>query len=202
LASGLYCIYYTDEGDEVESIDAHSSPEECAATGGEWREDNTTVVVNGGPDGGFGSGLPPSGCAFYYQDGVLLGTSCDGIFIPSLTSDERAQVTLTLAGAEANHALGCVGVGGLVAGGSVAASAPIIPKAFSAGGTSGTSVASTVLRGVNTGVSLPTPVGVPGTSSFAWRASADLGAVAGRWLPYVGTAYAVYNLNKCLSTKP
>jgi len=103
---------------------------------------------------------------------------------------------------ETAYGLGCVGLGGLIAGGSAAASAPIIPKPFSAGGTSGTSLASTLLGGIKTGTKLPTPVGTPGTSSFAWRATTDLGRAAGRWLPYAGTAYGAYKINQCLSTTP
>jgi hypothetical protein len=36
---------------------------------------NSTVVVNGG-DGGSGIGLPPPGCAFYYQSGSFIGIGC------------------------------------------------------------------------------------------------------------------------------
>jgi hypothetical protein len=63
------------------------------------------------------------------------------------TSEQRAQVVLSLAYAQTVHDLGCVGLGATVAGGSMAASAPIISKGFSGGGTSGTSVASTLLGG-------------------------------------------------------
>jgi hypothetical protein len=114
----------------------------------------------------------------------------------------QAQTILNLTYLRSVHDLGCVGLGGLIAGGSAAASAPIIPKPFSAGGTSGTSLVSTLFGGVKTGTSLPSPVGMPGTSSFAWRATADLGRFAGRWLPYAGMAYGAYKLNQCLSSTP
>ncbi len=113
---------------------------------------------------------------------------------------------LYAAGVMASHDLGCVGVPAGIAGGSMAASAPVIPKAFSAGGTSATSVSSivgrTITGGANLGLSVPTPVGIPGTSGFAMRASSSLGAIAGRYLPYAGTAYAVYTLNQCLNSDP
>jgi hypothetical protein len=71
----------------------------------------------------------------------------------------------------------------------------------SQGGTLGTSIASTVLRGVRIGTRIPTPVGTPGTSSFYWGATADLGGVAARYLPYVGTAVGAAAAYACLSSK-
>jgi hypothetical protein len=100
---------------------------------------------------------------------------------------QGAQV-LAVAGRQASHDLSCVGLGAAVAGGSIAASAGTIAKPFSQGGTLGTSIASTVLRGVRIGTRIPTPIGTPGTSSFYRGATADLGGVAARYLPYVGTA--------------
>lgn len=115
---------------------------------------------------------------------------------------EAARQSLELAYQRTAHDLGCVGLGALITGGAGAASAPVIPKPFSAGGTSTTSVASTVLGGLKTGKSFPTPVGMPGTSSFAWRASADLGRIAGRYLPYVGLTFGAAATYGCLSTNP
>ena len=110
-----------------------------------------------------------------------------------------AQV-LAAAGNRATHDLGCVGLGGVVTGGSIAASAEVIPKPFSAGGTSGTSIASKVLSGGNIGRVL-TPVGTPGVN-LAWKYSANLGRIAGRWLPYAGTVAGAVTTYACLGTNP
>jgi hypothetical protein len=110
-----------------------------------------------------------------------------------------AQI-LKAAGDRATHDLGCVGLGGAIAGGSIAGSAEAIPKPFSAGGTSGTSIASKVLSGGNIGRAVRTPVGMPGTSSFAWRYSPNLGRIAGRYLPYVGTAVGAAATYACLGS--
>jgi RHS repeat-associated protein len=61
------------------------SPDEfaelCEMAGGTVQDlqVNTTVVVNGSDEpnsGGYGTGSPPPGCAFYYQNGIFEGTSC------------------------------------------------------------------------------------------------------------------------------
>lgn len=94
--SGLACVYLTDSGDEIESIDFNSDEGECAGNGGIWIDPvNTTVYVNGGSDGGFGSGLPPSGCADYYQDGIFLGTQCGNSWTPA-SSQSNGQRALTM----------------------------------------------------------------------------------------------------------
>jgi RHS repeat-associated protein len=94
---GLYCEFFDDSGNNVESIDAYSSPDECGSNGGTWVDDNTTVLVNANdpnnPDslGGPGSGLPPAGCSFFYQNGTLDGTLCGNQFSPAelpLTSQD------------------------------------------------------------------------------------------------------------------
>jgi len=115
---------------------------------------------------------------------------------------DNARRIFTLAYLQASHDLGCVGMGWAVQGGAMAASAEVIPKGFAAGGKSGTSLASRILGGINIGKSIPTPVGTPGTSSFAWRASANLGRIGGRYLPYVGTAASLAVMNACLSSHP
>jgi RHS repeat-associated protein len=97
--SGLYCEYFSDDAhpDEVTSIDDESTPEDCAGSDGVWVDENTTVIVNGddpGDPGGNGSGNPPGGCAFFYQDGQLLGTQCGSQFTPAappLTSQDYIQ---------------------------------------------------------------------------------------------------------------
>jgi RHS repeat-associated protein len=114
----------------------------------------------------------------------------------------NTQQIFTLAYNQTAHGLGCVGLGWAVQGGAIAASAQTIPKAFSQGGTSGTSLASKLLSGVKLGTRLPTPVGTPGTATFAWRASADLGRIAGRYLPYVGTIAGAAATYACLGSKP
>jgi len=108
---------------------------------------------------------------------------------------------LSAAGKRANHDMGCVGLGGIVTGGPVAASAEIIPKRFSAGGTSGTSVASKVLSGGKIGTRVLTPVGTPGVN-LAWKYSANLGRIAGRYLPYIGTAAGAATTIVCLGRNP
>jgi RHS repeat-associated protein len=115
---------------------------------------------------------------------------------------EAARQTLELAYQRTAHDLGCVGLGALVTGGAGAASAPIVPKPFSAGGTSTTSVASTVLGGIKIGSSVPTPVGMPGTSSFIWRRSGDAGRIFGRYLPYVGLIAGAISTGACLGSNP
>ncbi len=113
-------------------------------------------------------------------------------------TDQQKLAALKVAGMEASHDLGCAGYGWATEGASVAAAAPIIPKPFSAGGTSGTSLVSTLSGGAKIGTSVPTPVGIPFTESFAWRASNDVGRIAGRYAPYVGTAIASYQFSKCV----
>jgi RHS repeat-associated protein len=47
---GLYCVYYSDDGVTVESIDGNSSPGECEATGGVWIDPPVeTVYVTADP---------------------------------------------------------------------------------------------------------------------------------------------------------
>jgi RHS repeat-associated protein len=225
--TGLDCVYLNDAGNGVDSIDHNSNAQECSGpdangnpNGGYWipaTVDNSSWVTN------IDQNNNQIGAFSQFDNGTLGWTGSTnqlgggwgtvGVDVPTTpvtgnvstpTSPDEltpAQRTIfTLAYQRSVHDLGCVGLGGLIAGGSAAASAPIIPKPFSAGGTSGTSLASTLLGGVNTGTSLPTPVGMPGTSSFAWRATADLGRFAGRWLPYAGMAYGAYKLNQCLSS--
>ena len=105
-------------------------------------------------------------------------TSTVPAYVPNdVPLSPAAEATLTLAYERSVHDLD-TGLGGLIAGASQAASAPIIPKPMVLGSSrSGTSITSTLLRGVNIGQSLPTPGGqMPGTSSFAWTATSDLGA--------------------------
>jgi len=180
-----------------------ATSEECARDGGSWEQipgPYTTLTVNGGDSGGYGTGLPPPGCSFWYIEGIYMGSSCGGEWLPNMTSEDRALLTLSLAGAEATHDLGCVGLGGAIAGGSIAASAPVIPKPFSAGGTTGTSVVSTLFRGLSIGSRVPTPVGMPGTPTFAWRMSTDIAGIAGRYLPYVGTVVGAAVTYRCLGS--
>jgi hypothetical protein len=119
-----------------------------------------------------------------------------------LPLDDRARTIITLIDRGDSHDLDCVGLGYMAQGSAIAASAQIIPKGFSQGGTSGTSLASKILGGIKIGKSIPTPVGTPGTSSFLWRRSGNLGRIAGRYLPYVGTAVSLALMNSCLNTNP
>ncbi len=44
--TGLYCIYYKDNGEDIESMDQDSSAEECSRTGGQWVPDNSDDLNN------------------------------------------------------------------------------------------------------------------------------------------------------------
>jgi len=100
--TGMLCVdgdgngIFDDSGVEVYPLE-----DSCTAAGGTWIDPSTTtVVVNGDDDGsdGYGSGLPPGGCSFFYQDGDLQGTACGNLFTPvtgsNLTTDPaRALAT-------------------------------------------------------------------------------------------------------------
>ncbi|OHE79781.1 MAG: hypothetical protein A2107_00020 [Verrucomicrobia bacterium GWF2_62_7] len=116
---------------------------------------------------------------------------------------ENAQKTLTVAYERTIHDLGCVALGYGIETASVVPSMEIVPKAFApAGAKGGTSIASTLLRGGPRGLAIPTPVGTPGTATFAWRSSNTVGGVVGRWLPYVGLGVSAYRINQCLGQQP
>ena len=115
---------------------------------------------------------------------------------------EKSKAVITVAYYRTSHDLGCVCLGGIIAGGGGVTSAPMIPKPFSGGGTVNTSVASTVLGGGKLGTRVPTPVGMPGTSSFAWRYSINAGRIAGRYLPYIGTVAGAAATYACLGSNP
>jgi RHS repeat-associated protein len=127
-----------------------------------------------------------------------------GSDIPAPTPDQQKLQALKTAGFEAAHDLGCAGYGGLIEGGSVAASGAILSTGAKLGGaTSGTSVASATARTIGVSVpKVPTPVGIPFTESFAWRSSSTLGGVLGRWFPYIGTAVSAYLFNRCVDQHP
>jgi len=80
-----YATFEDDDGDDyldqIPGVDQETCESGDNAT---WIPDvNTTVIVNGNDSGGNdGSGLPPAGCAFFYQDGELLGTGCGNQFTP------------------------------------------------------------------------------------------------------------------------
>ncbi len=109
---------------------------------------------------------------------------------------------LGTAGQQANHDLGCVVLGGSVTAGTTAVTQPIISKGFSQGGASGTSLFSVLARlpGFRLPFRVSTPIGMPGTSSWAWRASPAVGAIVGRWLPYAGAAVSAVLINACLQS--
>jgi hypothetical protein len=132
---------------------------------------------------------------------VVSNGSCD---VPIYGLGGQGSQILSTAGNEAGYALGCVGIGGAVAGGTYGVSAPIIPKPFAGGGASGfTSIVRTGLGWIPLrGVQITTPIGTPGTSTFTWRGSASVGGLVGRYLPYVGLIASVYELNQCLSKQP
>lgn len=114
----------------------------------------------------------------------------------------QGAAILATAGREAAHDLNCAGLGGLVQGGSVAASGAVLSTGTKLGGaTSGTSVASATARAlaVDVGTSVPTPVGIPFTESFAWRSTSMLGGIIGRYAPYVGQIIGAVLFNQCVS---
>jgi RHS repeat-associated protein len=116
---------------------------------------------------------------------------------------EAARQTLELAYQRTAHDLGCVAVGYGIETAAVLPSMEIVPKRFApAAAKGGTSIASTILRGGPRGLAIPTPVGTPGTATFAWRSSNTIGGVFGRWLPYVGLGVSVYRMNQCLGWQP
>jgi RHS repeat-associated protein len=118
----------------------------------------------------------------------------------------QGSQVLAAVGNQATHDLGCAGLGWAVGGSSIAASTQVIPKGFSQTGTSGTSVASTILRnGLKAPIRVPTPVGmpVPGAEPFVWwRYTNSIGGILGRWLPYAGVTAGAVALGACLSSQP
>ena len=82
---------------------------------------NTSVVVNGSNDpnsGGYGTGSPPAGCAFYYMDGIFLGTSCGNG--PVQNTPQSAQLANAVAQGTslAGHVIPAIcGGGGFIYGG-------------------------------------------------------------------------------------
>ncbi|MFZ5927632.1 MAG: RHS repeat domain-containing protein [Acidobacteriota bacterium] len=116
---------------------------------------------------------------------------------------EAARQTLELAYQRTAHDLGCVALGYGIETAAVVPSMEIVPKRFApAAAKGGTSIASTILRGGPRGLPIPTPVGTPGTATFAWRSSNTIGGVFGRWLPYVGLGVSVYRMSQCLGWQP
>jgi len=118
---GLDCVYLTDNGLGIESIDQASDASSCGSDGGYWVDglvtdvyicpDGTCISLQGtnsldgtqltgafynlGQDsGGFGSGQPPPGCGFLYQGASLEGTLCGSQFAPfqpPATDSQRLQ---------------------------------------------------------------------------------------------------------------
>lgn len=140
------------------------------------------------------------------QQGSLLGFfMASGVprYVPNDNQlPVNARKVITAAFLQTQHDLGCVGLGGAITGGAGAASAPLVPKPFSQGGASSTSVVSTVLGGGKLGTRVKTPVGMPGTASFAWRYSPNVGRIAGRYLPYVGAVVGAAATYACLGNNP
>ena len=77
----------------------------------------SSVVVNGGgPDtGGYGTGLPPGGCASYYQDGVFLGTSCGNGPLQNTPNSQQLGGAVAQGTQLAGHAIPAICGGGLFA---------------------------------------------------------------------------------------
>lgn len=122
--------------------------------------------------------------------------------VPIYGLNGQGAAILATAGREAAHDLNCAGAGWAVQGGSVAASGAVLSTGTKLGGaTSGTSVASATARtlAVDVGTSVPTPVGIPFTESFAWRSTSMLGGIIGRYAPYVGQIIGAVLFNQCVS---
>lgn len=117
---------------------------------------------------------------------------------------QESKAAMAVAYYRTVHDLECVGLGELVTGSAGLASAPIIPKPIAAGSTANTSMASIVLGSAQIKLArrLHTPMGMPGTSSFAWMQSANVGRIAGRYLPYIGTAAGAATAYACLGSNP
>jgi RHS repeat-associated protein len=131
-----------------------------------------------------------------------------------LLPDVNAKLIFTLAYLRTEHDLGCIGLGWLGASGGatlVKLGQPVPgSKPFVGQGTSvGTSPASSTLREAlpqKLPFRVPTPVGGPGTGTPLRIARTNsLGAVAGRYAPFIGLAamgYSIYKTNQCLGSKP
>jgi hypothetical protein len=133
---------------------------------------------------------------------------------PPPTIEQQRLLTLKAAGMMVEHDMGCIAVpgAGLLAGGTafqlgqpVAGSKPFVTP----GSSTGTSTASEALRDAlpqKLPFRVPTPVGGPGTGTpLRIAATNKLGAAAGRYVPFVGAAVAVYSaykMTKCLNEKP
>ena len=166
------------------------------ATGGQSTDDASTARSY---QPGYSNDVEPQEFNFQYRDPRFNSD-------PNAPSDaEKNQMLATLVVARTSHDLGCAGQGWLgwaVQGPAIAASAEIIPKRFAAGGRSGTSIWSTFFGDLFSVKSTPTPVGMPGTSSFAWRASGSAGRILGRYVPYLGTVAGAASTYKCLGSQP
>jgi RHS repeat-associated protein len=113
----------------------------------------------------------------------------------------QAGQILATAGNQAGHDMGCVGLGGAIAGTSIGATAQIIPKRFSQGGTDGTSLWSKVVGKSGPIRSTPSPVGTPGID-LTWQSTGFAGRLIGRYLPYLGTIAGLIAANSCLNSNP
>ncbi len=126
---------------------------------------------------------------------------------------QQSKAVISVAYDRTSHNLECAGLGWVVQGPFMVASAATIPKRISQGGTKNTSGASKALGGLGRGVrTIPSPVGTPGipqgpttvfqtidrADGFAWRMSPSFGRTVGRYLPYVGTVAGAATVGYCL----
>jgi RHS repeat-associated protein len=161
----------------------------------------------GNYDPGSGSLSDPYGNQLYNANDYAGNSS-------SSPSWNAARLTLTLAGMEATHDLGCVPIpgAGAAAGSAMFRLGQPVPgsKPFvTPGSSTGTSPASSALRDTlpqKLPFSVPTPVGGPGTGTpFRMASTNSLGGAAGRYVPVAGaalTVYSAYKMNQCLDSKP
>jgi len=231
--TGLVCVW--DDG-SFDSPDDQSSGNygACASQGGTWF-DNGWFAGQGFADWSPNPNSDLAGLVNQSQNGRPdatvygnVGDLVDSLFnqmrqnwlnqqidpVSQLTDQQRAGLILTAAYNQAVHDLGCAGLGFAV-GGAGAATYQLgqpVPgtKPFVGEGSSvGTSPISSTLRDLfpqKLPMSVPTPVGGPGTGTpFRIASTNNLGAVAGRYAPFAGMAamgYSVYKMNQCFNTKP
>lgn len=115
---------------------------------------------------------------------------------------DNARKVITVAYLRTEHDLGCVGLLGWSLVVQDLLRRPLFRSLSLLVEFSATSPASTIFGGAKIGTSVRTPVGMPGTSSFAWRRSGDLGRIFGRYLPYLCSIAGAATTAVCLGGTP
>jgi RHS repeat-associated protein len=225
---GLDCVYLNDAGNGAQFIDHESNIGECEQNGGYWGNgwvansswiqtdpySDNILIYSQFDNGGIGVSLASQTWtqgAFGLSDEATPSMLRFDVWAP-MTDEQKALITLKLAGLEADQDLGCIvpGFGTGAAGAALWKAGQPVPgsKRFRAPGTTvGSSPVSEYLRDVFRGKSLPfqvpVPVGGPGTGTplkLAW--GNKVGATLGRLAPWVGgatTVASIVEINLCLS---